>query len=106
MTEFYVRPESVATFASTVEGLGDGVPTAKEYLSTWGSVSGGEDGWIFFTFSSAAQDLLAGARSALNHLSTVVSQSAAELTDTANHYATADTAEAAALDKTYPGAPS
>lgn len=105
MSEFYVRPEAVGTFATVVEGLGAGVPTAQSYLSTWGSVSGGEDGWIFFTFASAARDLMDGARSALGHLSTVVTESAAELSDSAAYYASADAAEAAALDSTYPGAP-
>ena len=81
------------------------MPTAKTYLATWGGVSGGEDGWIFVNFASAAQDLLAGARSALDHMGTVVSQSAAELADSAAYYASADATEAATLDSTYPGVP-
>lgn len=105
MSEFYVRPEAVGTFATAVEGLGAGVPSAKSYLSTWASVTGGEDGWIFFNFASAAQDLQDGARAALNHLSTVVTESAAELSDSATYYASADAAEAATLDSTYTGVP-
>lgn len=104
MTAFYADPQQIRTFGTGISALSDGVSTAKSYVSTWTTVSGGEDGWIFFNFAGAAEGIQSGVQAALTHLQTLTRESAAELADTASHYETVDAVRAGELDATYPGA--
>lgn len=97
---FRADPASLDTFATVLEGLGDDVTAAKEYLHKYLSYDYG-DARMFANIANANNDTKSAVSSSLDRLSEVVVKSAQELRKSAQMYRTTDDAEERRLDATY-----
>ena len=98
---FRVDPSSLDTFAAVLEGLGDDVTAAKDYLHKHLSYDYG-DARMFANIANANNDTKSAASGSLDRLADVVAKSAAELHKSAQMYRGTDDNEEQRLDATYP----
>jgi hypothetical protein len=97
---FKANPASLDAFATVLEGLGDDVTAAKDYLHKHLSYDYG-DARMFANIANASNDTKSAVSASLDRLADVVAKSAQELKKSAQMYRATDDAEERRLDATY-----